>query len=100
MKKILLKRFARIIDFVKSRVNLIRGTIQNTQLIDDTFDFLSIGTYVERADFTARIIDVKYFILLPSSNYVGSQIDNFQWTLMLRSVSAIEVLSRHMEIME
>ena len=77
-----------IIDFVKSRVNLIRGTIQNTQLIDDTFDFLSIGTYVERADFTARIIDVKYFILLPSSNYVGSQIDNFQWTLMLRSVSA------------
>ena len=77
-----------IIDFVKSRVNLIRGTIQNTQLIDDAFDFLSIGTYVERADFTARIIDVKYFILLPSSNYVGTQIDNFQWTLMLRSVSA------------
>ena len=69
-------------------MNLIRGTILNTQLINDGYDFLILGTYFERADFTARIINVKYFILLPSINYVGSDIDNFQWSLMLRSISS------------
>ena len=62
----------------KKQVNLIRGTILNTQLINDGYDFFdTTGTYFERADFTARIINVKYFILLPSINYVGSNIDNF-----------------------
>ena len=50
--------------------------------------FLILGTYFERADFTARIINVKYFILLPSINYVGSEVDNFQWSMMLRSISS------------
>ena len=67
---------------------LDKGTILNTQLINDGYDFLILGTYFERADFTARIINVKYFILLPSINYVGSDIDNFQWSLMLRSISS------------
>ena len=69
-------------------MNLIRGTILNTQLINDGYDFLILGTYFERADFTARIINVKYFILLPSINYVGSEVDNFQWSMMLRSISS------------
>ncbi len=77
-----------ILDWVKKNVNLIKGTIDNTQLINDGFDFIRLGLYFERADFTARIIDVKYFILLPSSSYIGSQVDNFQWSLMLRSVSS------------
>ena len=77
-----------ILDWVKRQVNLIKGTIDNTQLINDGFDFIRLGLYFERADFTARIIDVKYFILLPSSSYIGSQVDNFQWSLMLRSVSS------------
>ena len=68
-------------------------TILNTQLINDGYDFLILGTYFERADFTARIINVKYFILLPSINYVGSDIDNFQWSLMLRSISSTRDLS-------
>ena len=67
---------------------LIKGTIINTQLLNDGFDFLILGNYFERADFTARIIDVKYFILLPSTSLIGTQIDNFQWSLMLRSVSS------------
>jgi len=87
-KKYSSRELPTIIDFVKKQVNLIRGTILNTQLINDGYDFLILGTYFERADFTARIIDVKYFILLPSANYVGSQIDNFQWSLMLRSISS------------
>ena len=73
---------------IKRNVNLIKGTIINTQLLNDGFDFLILGNYFERADFTARIIDVKYFILLPSTSLMGTQIDNFQWSLMLRSVSS------------
>ena len=49
-----------ILDWVKKNVNLIKGTIDNTQLINDGYDFLILGTYFERADFTARIINVKY----------------------------------------
>ena len=86
--KNILKELPEIIEWIKKQVNLIRGTILNTQLINDGYDFLILGTYFERADFTARIINVKYFILLPSINYVGSDIDNFQWSLMLRSISS------------
>ena len=86
--KSILKELPQIIDWVKKQVNLIRGTILNTQLINDGYDFLILGTYFERADFTARIINVKYFILLPSVNYVGSDVDNFQWSMMLRSISS------------
>ncbi len=82
------KNLPEILDWVKKQVNLIKGTIDHTQLINDGFDFIRLGIYFERADFTARIIDVKYFILLPSSSYVGGQVDNFQWSLMLRSVSS------------
>ena len=87
-KKYNSKDLPEILDFIKRQVNLIKGTIINTQLLNDGFDFLILGTYFERADFTARIIDVKYFILLPSSSFVGTQVDNFQWSLMLRSVSS------------
>ncbi len=86
--KNILKEMPEIIEWIKKQVNLIRGTILNTQLINDGYDFLILGTYFERADFTARIINVKYFILLPSINYVGGDIDNFQWSLMLRSISS------------
>ena len=86
--KNILKELPKIIEWIKKQVNLIRGTILNTQLINDGYDFLILGTYFERADFTARIINVKYFILLPSINYVGGDIDNFQWSLMLRSISS------------
>ncbi len=86
--KNILKELPQIIEWVKKQVNLIRGTILNTQLINDGYDFLTLGTYFERADFTARIINVKYFILLPSVKYVGSDVDNFQWSMMLRSISS------------
>ena len=57
-------------------------------LRNEIFDFSQIGTYVERADNTARILDVKYYVLLPSISWVGSTLDNYQWESILRSVSA------------
>ena len=82
------KNLLEIIDIVKRLVNTIRGTIVNTQLLNDGFDFLTVGTYFERSDFTARLIDVKYYILLPSSDYVGSANDQIQWGMLLRSISS------------
>ena len=47
-----------------------------------------MGRYMERAEDTARILDVKYYVLLPSISWVGSSLDNYQWESILRSVSA------------
>jgi uncharacterized alpha-E superfamily protein len=77
-----------LLDWVRSRSALYRGALLNTILRNDTFYFSQLGTFVERADSTARILDVKYYHLLPSTEMVGSGKDNYQWTSILRSVSA------------
>jgi len=78
----------KVLDAIKREIALIRGSIYGTMLRNEIFDFMQIGTYVERADNTARILDVKYFVLLPSISWVGSTLDNSQWESILRSVSA------------
>ncbi|ARE41761.1 Protein containing domains DUF403 [Rhodovulum sp. P5] len=77
-----------VIDLIKARTALVRGTTQGTLLRNDIFNFARIGTYLERADNIARILDVKYYVLLPSVNAVGSSIDNVQWETILSAVSA------------
>jgi uncharacterized alpha-E superfamily protein len=67
---------------------LIRGAIESTQLRNDGYRFMNLGYAVERADNTARLLDVKYYVLLPSVAYVGSGLDNYQWTTLLRAMSA------------
>ena len=52
-----------------------------------------MGTFLERADNTARILDVKYYVLLPSVTQVGSSLDNVQWETILRSVSGVRAYS-------
>jgi len=77
-----------VLDTIKRETALIRGCFYGTMLRNEIFDFAQIGTYVERADNTARILDVKYYVLLPSVSWVGSTLDNSQWESILRSVSA------------
>jgi uncharacterized alpha-E superfamily protein len=77
-------------DWVKERSHLFRGVTFGTMLRDDGYDFARLGTHVERADSTARILDVKYHILLPSVKDVGGAVDYYQWSAVLRSVSAFE----------
>ena len=60
----------------------------NTILRNDTYQFSQLGAFVERADNTARILDVKYYVLLPRPEMIGSSVDNVQWAAILRSVSA------------
>ena len=77
-----------LLDWVRSRSALYRGAMMNTILRNDTYYFSQAGTFIERADSTSRILDVKYYHLLPSTEMVGSGTDNYQWTSILRSVSA------------
>lgn len=81
---------SRFFDWVKEHSHLSRGIAHSTLLRDDTFRFLRLGTFFERADNTARIVDVKYHILLPSLDGVGGAADYYQWGALLRSVSAFE----------
>ena len=67
---------------------MVRGAIDATLLRNDGWDFLNLGYCLERADNTARLIDVKYYVLLPGVEYVGSGLDNYQWTTLLRAMSA------------
>lgn len=72
---------------------LLRGAMHGSMLRNDVFDFCRMGTFLERADNTARILDVKYYVLLPSVTQVGSSIDNVQWETILRSVSGVRAFS-------
>ena len=76
-------------EWIKERSHLFRGVNYGTMRRDDAFRFLRLGTFIERADNTARILDVKYHILLPHSEDVGGAVDYYQWGALLKSVSAL-----------
>lgn len=59
-------------DWTKRQGALFRGSTEGTHLQNDGYDFLSLGTYLERGDNTARLLDVKYFVLLPTTDMVGA----------------------------
>ena len=65
------------------------GSAYRTMLRNDAYWFPRLGVYIERADNTARILDVKYHVLLPRDERVGGGLDYFQWTTILRAVSAL-----------
>jgi uncharacterized alpha-E superfamily protein len=65
------------------------GSAYRTMLRNDVYYFLRLGFYLERADNTARILDVKYHLLLPREATIGGGLDYFQWASILRSVSAL-----------
>lgn len=78
----------RTLNRIRRHTALVRGTTHGTMLRNDIYDFVRLGTFLERADNTARILDVKYYVLLPSAFSVGSSIDNAQWETILSSNSA------------
>lgn len=77
-----------VLDMIGDRMRAIHGAVDSTMLRNDIFKFMRMGAFLERGDSTARILDVKYYVLLPSLNAVGSSIDNVQWEIILRSLSA------------
>lgn len=79
-------------EWVKYRSHLARGVTQGTMLRDEAFHFTWLGTYLERADNTARILDVKYHSLLPHGGEGDdTAADYYQWSALLHSVAAFEI---------
>ena len=75
--------------WVKQISLLVDGSGYRTMLRSDAYWFSRLGIFIERADNTARILDVKYHILLPDNATVGGGIDYSQWAAILRAVSAL-----------
>ncbi len=76
-----------VLGVIRQQAALVSGALQASMLRNDIFDFARLGTFLERADNTARILDVKYYVLLPSVTHVGSSLDNVQWETILLSVA-------------
>jgi uncharacterized alpha-E superfamily protein len=79
---------------VKYGIQLLYGIAENSVARTDPWYFIRLGQYLERADKTSRILDVKYHILLPSVEEVGSQLDFLHWTALLKSVSGYNFYRR------
>ncbi len=76
---------------VRMRGHLFEGLSNATMTHGEAWHFGRIGRLLERADKTSRILDVKYFILLPSTEAVGSPFDDIHWAAVLKSVSGFEM---------
>jgi uncharacterized alpha-E superfamily protein len=86
---------AQFFEWVKFRSHLSRGVTLGTMLQDEAFHFLRLGTFLERADNTARLIDVKFHAV--ETDFMGAadekdqEYDFYHWSAILRSVSGFEV---------
>jgi len=76
---------------VKMASHRFAGVMDATLSWNESWHFGQLGRFLERADKTARILDVKYFLLLPSVQEVGTPLDNLQWIALLKSASAYEM---------
>ena len=76
---------------VKKASQLFHGITDATLLHGEEWHFYRMGRLLERADKTSRLLDVKYFMLLPSVSDVGTPLDDIQWAAVLRSASALEM---------
>ena len=83
------EEFMRFLRWVQESSLRFDGSAYRTMLRNDAYWFSRLGVYMERADNTARILDVKYHMLLPAHERVGGPLDYFQWSAILRSVSAL-----------
>jgi uncharacterized alpha-E superfamily protein len=81
-------RLQELLAWVKQVSYRYRGALLSTFLRDDGYAFSQLGNFVERADNTARILDMKYYVLLPRATLVGGEVDIAQWTMILRAASA------------
>ncbi|MGQ2965281.1 alpha-E domain-containing protein [Methylophilus sp.] len=81
-------------EWVKSRSHLFRGVCFGTMLRDEAFSFVRLGTFMERADNTARLLDVKYEFLIPMQEANEGAVDYYEWSAVLRSVAAFQAYQK------
>jgi len=78
-----------LLEWAKNRTAAFRGASEISLLRNDGYFFLRMGGLIERADMTLRLLDVKYYVLLPETDVVGGGRDYHQWTSVLRATSAL-----------
>ena len=78
--------------------HLFTGLMDSTMSHGEAWNFARIGMMMERADKTSRILDVKYFMLLPQVDLINTPIDNIQWTAVLKSASAFEMFRKEHQL--
>ena len=88
-RDLLPERLPDTLDWVKRRTLLFNGAYSASMLRYDGFSFTRLGTFMERADNTARLVDVKYHVLLPDHAGVGGFVDHAQWMSVLQAASAV-----------
>jgi uncharacterized alpha-E superfamily protein len=76
---------------IRMACHLFQGITHDTMSHNEAWYFIQLGRRLERADKTSRMLDVKYFILLPSVTDVGTPYDDVQWTALLKSVTGFEM---------
>ena len=79
---------------VKRYSQLIAGVADATTSHGEAWHFMQMGRLLERADNTSRLLDVKYFLLLPSVEEVGGAVDEMEWSIVLRSATALAMYRR------
>jgi uncharacterized alpha-E superfamily protein len=89
MQTVEVQDLPRFLNLVKETSLRYDGSALRTMLRNDAYWFSRLGVYIERADNTARVLDVKYHVLLPQDAEVGGGVDYYQWAAILRSVSAL-----------
>lgn len=89
------QQLSRILEWVRSRAAVFRGAVETAMLRHDGYDFLRLGGSIERADMTLRLLNVKYFLLLPETEVVGGGRDHHQWMTMLHAVSGLRAYHHH-----
>ncbi|MEE4204829.1 MAG: alpha-E domain-containing protein, partial [Erythrobacter sp.] len=82
-----------VVSTIRRAGTRVHGALDGSMLRNEGFHFARAGTFIERAESTARILDMKYFLLLPSLSYVGSSLDTGQWEQVLRSVAGASAYS-------
>jgi uncharacterized alpha-E superfamily protein len=88
-RKLTGEELTRFLGWVKEIGLRFDGSAYRTMLRNDIYGFSRLGMLIERADNTARILDVKYHLLLPENIEVGGGLDYYQWSAILRAVSAV-----------
>jgi uncharacterized alpha-E superfamily protein len=85
------ERLAEILRGIRLGCHLFEGITDATMSHNEGWHFLRLGRQIERADKTSRLLDVKYFMLLPSANAIGTPYDDIHWSAVLKSVSGFEM---------
>lgn len=79
---------------IRKNVMLFYGTMEDTIAHSEAWHYGRLGRFLERADKTCRILDMKYYILLPKISDIGASLDQLQWAALLKSTSALQVYRR------